>query len=201
MKKQAVFIAAIFFSAVCFCQNQSEEKAPENKLRFGIKAGVAFADHQYKNNLSSTNHGFKTGGMVGVFLRMPLSNTLYFQPELVMTGKGTKQETHYVRRVDDTYVELPLNLLSKSSNSRSTFFIGGGPAPSVLIGQNIFYSGYKNSKSFDLGINVLAGFEFPIGFSINLNYTHGLLNTTAEKENTPMIKNQSFGLTIGYLFR
>jgi hypothetical protein len=202
MKKQVVFIIAIFFSALSFCQNQAEEVKPENDLRFGIKAGIAMANNLFENKFNSSDYTYKVGGMGGVFLRTPLGNTLYFQPELLMVGKGTKQKNQgFDYRIDLTYLELPLNVLYKSSNTKVGFFIGGGPAPSVFIGENLFYFGNQTSKSFDFGINVLTGFELPIGFSINLNYTHGLLNVTADKENIPMIKNRSFGLTVGYLFR
>jgi hypothetical protein len=48
MKKHVVFLMAMLFSASVFCQDQPGEA--EKKLRFGIKAGVAFADQQYENN-------------------------------------------------------------------------------------------------------------------------------------------------------
>ena len=200
MKKHVVFIMAMLFSASVFCQDQPGEA--EKKLRFGIKAGVAIADQQYENNQNSIDHGYKAGGMVGIFVRTPLNSNLYFQPELLMVGKGTKQAyQYYESRSDFTYIELPLNLLFKSSKSRSAFFIGGGPAPSVLIGENIFYYGYTSAQTFDLGINMLAGYELPIGFSVNLNYTHGLMNVAPDEENVPKIKNRSFGITIGYIFQ
>ena len=93
MKKQAVFIAAIFFSAACFCQNPGGDEEPENKLRIGIKTGLAFADIQYAKNHSSGNHRFKTGGIIGVFAITPITNTLYFQPEVVMAGRNKKRKS------------------------------------------------------------------------------------------------------------
>lgn len=192
-------MVAIFFAIIAFGQNQPTS---EKKVRFGIKAGVTVAKTQFENKWNPTDYSFKTGGFFGVFIRKSLNKSVYFQPELLLVNKGAKEKHEdYNYRVDLTYLELPLNLLYKSSDSKGGFFIGGGPAPSVFIGDNIFYFGDQNAKSFDFGINILTGYELPIGFSINLNYTHGLLNLTSDKEHVPTIRNRSFGLTLGYLFR
>jgi hypothetical protein len=196
--KQVAFVLAVLFATTVFCQEESGEK--ENKLRFGIKAGMAVANMQSEYRSVPTYYSDrKLGGMVGILIRTPLGRSLYFQPELLMVGKGyQEQQEFYDARVDLTYIELPLNLLYKSKGG---FFIGGGPAPSFLIGENIFYFGNQNSKEFDFGINVLAGYETPLGFSINLNYTHGLLNLTSDTENVTILRNRSFGITVGYLFQ
>ena len=182
MKKQIAFVLFLLFSTIVFAQDESRDTEPVNKLRFGIKAGAAIASMQVKyRSVPADFSENKLGGIVGVLIRTPLKGSLYFQPELLMVGKGYKEkQSGYDSRVDLTYIELPLNLLYKFSTSKGGVFIGGGPAPAFLIGENIFYFGNQNSKEFDFGINVLAGYELPIGFSINLNYTHGLVNLTAD---------------------
>lgn len=202
-----IFFNAILFPAACFCQLTGHDVKQTNNdgIKFGIKAGVAIAKAKIEYN-SATSPGnsepkSKLGAMAGVFARMFLGHKAVFQPELLMVGKGAKEiNQYYSYRTDLTYLELPLNILYKPSGSKGSFFIGGGPAPSYYIGENVFYSGYQSFKKFDLGINILTGFELPIGFSINLNYTLGLLNISQDTNDIPTVKNRSFGLTVGYVF-
>jgi hypothetical protein len=44
------------------------------------------------------------------------------------------------------------------------------------------------------------GYEIPIGFSLNLNYTHGLVNVSGVREYMPVFRNRSFGIAVGYTF-
>lgn len=199
MKKQFVCLTSILFSIASFCQEQETEF---HKVRIGIKQGIAMANTRLETIQNPEDHSMKIGGMGGVFLRMSLSSNLHFQPEILMVGKGAKNTNQYYEYGTDlTYLEFPLNLLYKTSTSKTAFFIGGGPAPAFFLGENVFYMGNLNSKSFDLGINLLTGIEMPIGFSVSFNYTHGILNVSPNKEYIPMLKNRSFGLTVGYLFR
>ncbi|WP_018630855.1 porin family protein [Niabella aurantiaca] len=58
-------------------------------------------------------------------------------------------------------------------------------------------------KPFDLGANLLAGFEFAQKISIQLNGQLGLLNiapTVDGQETGEVIKNMQFGLSVGYKF-
>ena len=207
MKKILIFLAIISVHPSVFGQlsDRQNNEANSDKIKFGIKAGVAIANAKVEYNTTTRpDNGkpkSKLGAMAGVFARMAFGNNACFQPELLMVGKSMKENNQgYFYRNDLTYLELPLNILYKPSGSKGSFFIGGGPAPAFYIGENVFYSGYQSVKKFDVGINVLSGYELPIGFSINLNYTHGLLNISENKVDVPVIKNRSFGLTVGYTF-
>lgn len=207
MKKILIFFAIIIVhpSVLGQLSDRQDKETSNDKIKFGIKAGVAIANTKVEYNTTTTpGNGkpkSKLGAMAGVFARLALGNKACFQPELLMVGKGMKENNqNYFYRNDLTYLELPLNILYKPSGSKGSFFIGGGPAPAFYIGENVFYSGYQSVKKFDVGINVLTGYELPIGFSINLNYTYGLLNISENKVDVPVIKNRSFGLTVGYTF-
>jgi hypothetical protein len=207
MKKTLIFLGAMIISTSAFCQPAKSEasETSTNKIRFGIKAGVAIANAKVKYNTitmpGNSKPTSKLGAIAGVFARMALSKTACFQPELLMIGKGMKEKNqYYPYRTDLTYLELPLNLLYKPSAPKGSFFIGGGPAPAYYIGDNVFYSGNNRFKKFDVGINILTGYELPVGFSINLHYTYGLLNISRNKTDIPVTKNRCFGLSLGYIF-
>lgn len=181
------------------------KETSNRKIRFGIKAGVSIANVKIEYNPGTTpGNGkptSKLGALAGVFARMDLGKNACFQPELLMVGKGMKENNqNYSYRTDLTYLELPLNILYTPATSKGSFFIGGGLAPAYYIGKNVFYSGYTGFKKFDFGINILTGYESPMGFSINLHYTYGLLNISGNRTDIPVAKNRCFGLSVGYTF-
>lgn len=183
------------------------------KIKLGIKAGIAIANIGIEYNQTPDPAPGKSITKLGVaggfFARMPLSKKICFQPELLMIGKGMKEKdqygSSYLYKTTITYLELPLNILYKPTTAKASFFIGGGPAPAFYIGNNAFYYGDGAFKTFDFGINVLAGYEIPIGFSFNLHYTHGLSNISKDQGTngnpySVKMKNRCFGLMIGYVF-
>jgi len=207
MKKVLLFFGYITITTSAFCQLWKLEgkETGNSKIRFGIKAGIAIANCQIEYNTSvipgNEDPRSKLGFMGGFFAAIRMNKKVSFQPELLLVGKGMKENNQsYSYRTDLTYLELPLNLLYKPVASKGSFFIGGGPAPAIYIGENIFYSGYQYFKKFDFGINILTGYELPIGFSINLHYTHGLLNISENRTDIPLTKNRCFGLSVGYTF-
>ncbi len=206
MKKGLIFWGYIIISCSAFSQRWKLEgkETSNDKIRFGVKAGIAIANCQLEYSSTSFaigNPKSKLGVIGGVFAGILLSKKICFQPELLMVGKGMKENNQsYSYRTDLTYLELPLNLLYRLQNVKGSFFVGGGPAPAIYIGENVFYSGPLYFKKFDFGINILTGYELAIGFSINLHYTHGLLNISDNKTDLPLTKNRCFGLSVGYSF-
>lgn len=206
MKKILIFFAIIIVHSSVFGQlsDRQDKETSNDKIKFGIKGGVAIANTKIEYNTTTmpgnNKPTSKLGALGGVFVRMALGNNACFQPELLMVGKGMKERNQYYSyRTDLTYLELPLNILYKPSGSKGSFFIGGGPAPAFYIGENVFYSGLQYFKKFDFGINILTGYELPIGFSINLHDTHELQNISMNKTEVPVTQNRCFGLRSGYI--
>jgi hypothetical protein len=77
--------------------------------------------------------------------------------------------------------------------------LGGGPVLGIRTSSQD-YSYAEQFNKTDFGINLMAGFEFEIGFSINLNYTHGVVNTVDRYLYYSDFKNRMAGLTVGYIF-
>jgi Outer membrane protein beta-barrel domain len=205
MKRMLIFFSAFIISGSAFCQvwRLEGKETRHDRIRFGIKAGVVFANQKIKDN-STTPPGYgkpgsRLGFMGGGFAQIILAKNLCFQPELVVVGKGKKDQYNPYTNVL-TYLELPLNLLYKSSTLKGSFFAGAGPAPAFYIGQNLFNSGYNGIKKFDAGINILTGYELPVGFSINLHYTYGVLNLSQNRTDIPVTKNRCFGISAAYTF-
>jgi hypothetical protein len=197
MKDILIFFIAILTYASLSGQNNTSNNT--SKYKWGLKLGFAISKIDFDDKTGAVNPSIntRTGLIAGAFARIKLGDRAGFQPEVRIIGKGWKETGYY--SYDLTYLEFPLNLLYSPTGNKGTFFIGGGPAPAVYIGESLFYGGYSDMKGFDIGVNVLMGYEIPIGFSLSLHYTYGLANVNAVK-NDVSIKNRSFGLTAGYTF-
>lgn len=118
-----ILLVTIFLSA------QSQD------IRLGIKGGLNLANEKTR----SGNFSFK-GTSVGSFhagflLDLPLSENLYLQPQLLFTGKGSREQDLIFRPY---YIELPVNLLYKLPVNRSLSLYGGfGPGIAIGITGNV----------------------------------------------------------------
>ena len=195
MKKQFCIILLLFLTSNIYCQQVK-------KIIFGIKTGAAFAKSKmdYVSNGSSPNIKMKADIMGGVFVNIYLNKNISLQPALLYVPKGGRESIYsgeyYPLRY--TYIETPLNIVYKTKASSGTFYFGGGLSPAFRIKSYLF--GNDDVKDFDVGINVLAGYMVPLGFSINHNYTYGLLNLSIDKNYASKIQNRFVGVTAGYEF-
>ena len=66
-----------------------------------------------------------------------------------------------------------------------------------------FGNGDGETKRFDAGANLLAGYEFSNRFSFQLNAGLGLINmyNRPDDDNETTLKNTGFGVSLGYRFQ
>jgi hypothetical protein len=187
MKKQLITVIILFAALNVFSQQ-------EDKIKFGIKTGIAFTNTKlvYVNDPPLGSLQTKNGFILGCFLNISFSKNVVFQPSVLYVGKGYNNYYYYAYH----YLEIPLNILYKTQTKSGIFLLGGGVSPAFILST---YSG-NQIKKFDFGINVLAGYQLPIGFSINVGYTYGLLNLSNNKNYISNIQNKYLGLTVGYEF-
>lgn len=197
MKKQLCIILMFSCAIPAFCQ----QKSP---LKFGIQVGAAFANSKqvYANPASypSQSTSTKTGAMAGCFLNYILGKTALLQPAFLYVRKGVRyksQNNSYYNHVLYNYFEIPVDILYKTAAGSGSFCLGGGLSPAFKIRSAIATSEIKN---FDLGVNALAMYQWPLGFSANLRYTFSLLNTSAVTTNITKITNSYFSIAAGYEF-
>ncbi len=184
----------------------------------GITAGVSFANVTVKSGFISASPKSKTGITIGIAINTPLSPNFSFQPALNFIQKGYKVKDQGSKEtVNFNYLEVPLNFVY-STQKNEGFFIGAGPSLAYGISgkdkytatgmpddnQKIkFGSGADKVKTFDFGINALAGFRMKGGFMISANYNLGLskINNDDGSGDAGTIKNKYFSIKIGYWFR
>jgi hypothetical protein len=95
-------------------------------------------------------------------------------------------------------MELNLNLLKKFGTKERFLFLGGGPSFSLNT------DNYSSMNKTDAGINLLAGYQSPIGFSAELSFNKGFGKHSDNLEYyTPGQKSVSascIAFSVGYIF-
>lgn len=201
MKSKLTVLAMTLIWLSAFGQNPADNN--DAKVKWGIKLGLTISNIKLDDNsglLGSPTTNSKAGFLAGGYSRIMLGRSASFQPEVLLAVKGWKETGSYGSYPHKaTYLEFPFSLLYTSTRAKGVFFIGGGPAPAIYIGETVFFNGYNDYRQFDIGVHVLMGYEVPIGVSLNLHYTHGLADVNSY-DNGVSIKNRSFGLSVGYTF-
>ena len=164
-----IIIALVFLfsvSQITFSQISGDSSS----LKFGVKGGANFSN-LYSDNVEDNN--VLTGFNVGVFAKLPITELLAIQPELLYTTKGSelKYNNAFVNGTSTfrlNYLELPILLVINLTNN---FNIHAGPYVAYLVGgkatndsQGTLFDIEKNLKNedynkFDTGLSIGVGFD------------------------------------------
>lgn len=187
----------------------------QQKTTFGIRAGVNFQNLNGKDaEGNKLENKLKTGFNAGVNAEIPVGIDFYLQPGLLFTTKGAKYEP--VSGIDAkttiSYLELPVNFIYKPELGEGRMILGFGPYAAYGIGgkakagdseSDIAFGDQPwETKRFDAGANLLAGYEFSNKLSFQLNAGLGLvnINNRDEGDSKSSTKNTGFGVSLGYRF-
>lgn len=190
--------------------------AANAQVSFGIKAGPNFASNTSKAGGSKSTTDLIVGVTGGVYVRMPLVQSLNLQPALLYEGKGgvtpNASGDKYKTRLN--YLSLPIDILfmPEMPSGNGSWMAGLGPyfayafsgkASSGLENQDWSTDPFKGGslKRFDAGVNVLLGFEMTSGFNISAMANLGLVNIASHGNHDNYTRNTSFGIALGYTFK
>jgi Outer membrane protein beta-barrel domain len=181
MKNSKLIIALALFlsiSQLSFSQKTSDSSA----LKFGLKGGVNFSN-LYTQNVETNN--ILTGFNAGVFVKLPITESLAIQPELLYTTKGAKltYNNYFVNgtaKFNLNYIELPVLLVV---NLTENFNLHAGVYVAYLVdgkatndSQGTLFDIQNNLKNedynkFDTGLAIGVGYDAKqIGFGVRYNY-------------------------------
>lgn len=178
---------------------------------FGVRAGVNFQNINGKSEGKSLENKLKTGINLGINAEIGVAPDFYFQPGLLFTTKGAKIEGSGDVKVNLSYLEIPMNLVYKPVLGNGNLIAGFGPYMAYGIGGKWksdagdidvkFGSGDDDDvKPFDMGANLLFGYEFASKLSVQMNAQLGLLNLMPKGDSDNSLKNTGFGISLGYRF-
>jgi hypothetical protein len=208
MKKTIIVLTAgVLFTYATYAQ----------KTQVGFTGGASLSNYKAETNGQDESSNSKTGFTFGLIANLPAGKNFRIQPGVHWVQKGTKDEqdngggTEKISLLVNV-IEVPVNFLYTSGG----FFIGAGPAFSLSVsgklkeqfgGDEISAkikfgnSDNDNMKRFDLGANVLAGYQFHGGFLIMANFNRGFSNLAPTSSDNGKLKSHYFGLRLGYLLK
>lgn len=200
------------------------------KGRFGLQAGVNFQSINGRDvNDNKLNSDPLTGYHLGLITDLKIAPGFYFQTGLLYTTKGGKNYLMQsypstVSTVRMSYLELPLGFVVKPMLGDGHILLGLGSYVSYGLAGKVKYTAegiqlnkvvqFQNKvnpgdaqdvpyfRRMDAGLNMLAGYEFPGGFSFQLNTQLGLAKInpvfTARTNDNTLAQHTGFGLSLGY---
>lgn len=201
MKKVSVFTLALFAGMAVYAQSSPQLRTPMPvETRFGIKAGVNMAKFKvgkddFPSSIPAPHATSNTSFNAGVFVNVPLSDAIRFQPELLYSGEGSKLSgsvlgTNYQQTANLRYLTLPLMFQAQTS---SGFFVELGPQFGYLLSaksenDSPGASGDKTDikdylDKFDFAVNGGIGYLSRMGLGINARYSYGITNVIDIKNN------------------
>jgi hypothetical protein len=200
MKHSILLILSVLFPTIFFSQEN------KNKLFYGIKVGATQSTLSPDlTDINGNKNDFrnKTGFTFGARLQVETKKNFVLLTEFNFVKKGAKIFIDYGNRYVNnsssltTYAELTINFLKQFSSKQGKFMFGGGPSLALNTTE---YNPELNKSDF--GVNILAAYQLPIGFSFELNYNKGLKKHKGNNYSlsTQKLSTSVFGFSIGYLF-
>ncbi len=184
----------IFILFVCM----ASFAAASAQVQFGGKAGLnlsTFAGDDAEG--SDMKVGFHVGGLV----KVPITESFFFQPELVFSSQGAQTSDDDIDDIKMNLNYLNVPLLAKYQTG-SGFFVETGPQIGFLLSAKAKAEGITvDMKDFmkktDFSWTVGLGFQFPMNFGVNARYNHGLSNIWDEEDSK--LNNSVFQVGVFYV--
>lgn len=195
-----------FFLLFSFLFLGSILNAQEKPVRFGIRAGVNFSTVNFVDDslpseiLKETT--WKSGGVLGLFMIVPLSGSFYIQPEYLysqMVG-GTKSPQ---TRFEFNYLSMPVFLRWEAMHR---FSLLAGPQFDLLINAK-----QKNGESIEviteeledrsIGATFVAEVNLGQSFLVGIRYMVGIneIDYNSNLENLEF-KHEMLQVSVVYIF-
>lgn len=195
------------------------------QIKYGLKAGVNFANITIKSSGMSISPESQTSYHVTGFADIGISEKFSFQPGLSLQGKGYKMvvsesDVTIKGTANVAYLEVPLNGVLYLPAGKGDIFLGAGPYIAFgLFGKSTVDSNVPdfdipdedakfgnsaadNVSPIDFGLNFMAGYQLKSGLLFNAGYGLGLGNTIPKdaREDDSKQTNKVFSISIGYSF-
>lgn len=186
-KSKRIILASLVMTFMAF----NYSNAQENKTKFGIKGGVNFSN-LYTDNVDDNN--VLPGFNIGLFAKLPVTNSIAIQPEIYFTGKGAEVVynnafANGTARFKLNYIEVPVMFIA---NLTKNLNIQAGPYASYLIsgkttnesnGGTFDFASNLNTEDFnriDAGVAAGVGIDLD-AISFGVRYNYGLTKVGKEK--------------------
>src|SRR5688572_4287953 len=185
--------------------------AQDKKPSFGVKAGLNLSIFSASINSESS---WLPGFHIGCYLKQPLSEKIYFRPELYYSIQGQKDE--YIQPPNGptlgntttklSYVNVPLlfefgNKVSFQAGPQVGLLLSAKESGTILnqqIDDDLKGITKRVDFSFVLGTGIRLGEDLSLGARINLGLSE-IFDDSGDGD-FPSIKNRVFHFYLGYRF-
>ena len=167
------------------------------QVKYGVKAGL---------NISTLNgdvEGVKSlaGVYAGGFAQIPLAAKFTFQPEVVYSTQGAKQDGGD-GKLNLGYINVPLMFKYAIAEK---FNVEAGPQIGFLVSAKEKYNGHSDDikdsvNSVDFSIGIGASYDITKNLSADARYNAGVSNIAKDSEDNNKVRNGVFQIGLGYKF-
>ena len=195
MGKKIILLITLF----AFFSVNAQKSKREEGIKFGIKGGLNISNLKGKIE----NNTIRTGLNFGILTEIILTDNYSFQPELLYSGQGFRNEdptNSSVYKFD--YIIMPLLVKYYVINNLS---IETGPQLGLLINSlnrsDTGNESINNQKIFDFGLDFGLGFQFSNSTFLQARYNLGITNVNgANNADANKYTNSVFQISIGSQF-
>ena len=190
----------------------------QSNLSYGIKAEASLSKFIFDSE--TVTSGFGPGIGIGGFLKIDLGEYFAIQPELLFQWQNFSETTSLYyggvligetkRNYELWGMEVPIYAVGQIDfETGDRIYAGIGPyfglgfSAKIDDGTNISEQQYGDFLNrADIGIAAMAGYEFEVGFLVNVGFKYGLLNkcNKLDYSNINSIKGMSLSIGLGYIF-
>jgi hypothetical protein len=223
MKTRLILIALTLMFSIRIAKAQND-----TRTSFAILGGINFQNLNGKDSDGDKlENEMILGYHAGINIQIPIAPEFYFQPGLLFSTKGAKNEDGLITSTYNlSYIELPLNFVYKALLGKGSLMIGFGPYIGYGVGGKATFEGdpltlesdieFTNTveitdpllvvyfKALDAGGNIFAGYEMANGIFLQFNTQLGMLKINPEDKrilnDESAVKNTGFGFSLGYRF-
>lgn len=181
--------------------------AQEKPVRFGIRAGINFSTMNFVDDSLpseiSIKTSWKSGGVVGLFMIVPLSGSFYIQPEYLYSQMGGNKKSPQTK-FELNYFSMPVFLRWEA---RPGFSLLAGPQFDFLINAKQKAQPSVEDLTEDLEARSLGatfGTEINIyhTFLLGIRYVVGINEVDYSWAlETQEFKNELIQVSIAYIFK
>ena len=195
MKKILLLFGIISFGTSVFAQG----------VKYGVKGGFNFADFRGHD----ADSDIKTDIYLGGYVRIRLTETMAFQPELVYSRQGSKdKEDGAETKIKTNYLNIPLLLCTKMFGSENLIAVVGTQI-GMHLSSEVSEGNGPNEISEDID-ELLADFDyaFALGLeydidesvTIGARYNMGLTKMFKKDYLTTDVRNSVFQIGVAFAF-
>jgi Outer membrane protein beta-barrel domain len=171
----------------------------EAQVQFGVKGGLNITS-MVGNDVDVDGVKMKLGLHVGGLARLPITEQIKLQPELVFSTQGAQSQNGEKVNLNLNYLNVPV--LAQYHTSVG-FYGETGPQLGFLISAKSKYDGNSidikdGYKSLDFAWAFGAGYHFVPELGVNVRYNLGI--SRLDDDGDAKIHNSVFQLGVFYLF-